>query len=216
MNEPNLHHVLDEWFESEVRPRLASARLAAAPAYARSGLAVFPAPRGHKMSYKAARFCGGRRWGATKDEDEIRRDWAKWPEANVCIVTGAESGIFVVETDTPEGHRVDGEKVLASLIERFGSWPETRQAISPTGSRHYYWRMPDNGSVVRNSTATLGPGIDVRGNGGMVLAPPSVKDGSRYRWFNQALIRNAPEWLLALVAPPSATIAVSDRRQHRN
>jgi len=94
--------------------------------------------------------------------------------------------------------------------------PETRQAISPTGSRHYYWRMPDNGSVVRNSTATLGPGIDVRGNGGMVLAPPSVKDGSRYRWFNQALIRNAPEWLLALVAPPSATITVSDHRQHRN
>jgi hypothetical protein len=144
------------------------------------------------MSYKAARFCGGRRWGASKDEDEIRRDWARWPDANVCIVCGAESGIFVVETDTPEGHRVDGEKALASLIERFGSWPETRQAISPSSSRHYYWRMPDNGDIVRNSTGT--PGIDVRGNGGMVVAPPSIKDGSSYRWLNQALIRNAPEW----------------------
>jgi len=40
------------------------------------------------MSYKAARFSGGRRWGATKDEDEIRPDWARWPDANVVITSG--------------------------------------------------------------------------------------------------------------------------------
>jgi len=67
--------------------------------------------------------------------------------------------------------------------------------------------MPKNGEDVRNSTGKLGHGIDVRGSGGMVLAPPSIKDGVAYRWVNDALICNAPQWLLALVAhrpaPPS-------------
>jgi hypothetical protein len=104
----------------------------AAIAYAASGLAVFPAPPGYKMSYKSARFNGGERWGATKDPLEIERDWARFPQASVCIVTGAVSGLFVVETDTA-AHGVDGAAALREVIYVFGSgdWPETRKRCRP-------------------------------------------------------------------------------------
>src|SRR5277367_2433386 len=69
---------------------------------------VFPAPPGKKKSYKSALYSGGRNWGATRDPDEIRGDFERWPDANIGIVCGEESGIFVVEADTLDGHDVDG------------------------------------------------------------------------------------------------------------
>jgi hypothetical protein len=173
--------------------------LAAALDYARSGLLVFPAPRGTKMSYKSARWSGGRRWGATRDEAEIRHDWTRWPQANVGIATGAESGIFVVELDTPAGHQVDGFAALAGLEAQHGPLLLTRMARSPSGSVHYYWVYPP-GWIIRNDTGRrLGPGIDVRGDGGMVIAPPSKRDDGQYVWLNEENIANAPHWLLRLV-----------------
>ncbi len=69
---------------------------------------VFPVPPGTKKSYKSAEHCEGRRWEATPNADEIRDDYRRWPDANVGVVTGEESGIFVIETDTQDGHAVDG------------------------------------------------------------------------------------------------------------
>jgi len=72
-------------------------------------------------------------------------------------------------------------------------------AISPSGSIHYYWRMPD-GVTIRNDAGTkLGPGIDIRGVGGMVIAPPSRRADGVYRWLNELPVANAPHWLLAAV-----------------
>ena len=52
------------------------------------------------------------------------------------------------------------------------------------GGRHFYFRLPDGAEGVGNSTGVLGPGVDVRGEGGMVVAPPSVHEsGERYRWL---------------------------------
>jgi hypothetical protein len=180
----------------------------AALAYARAGLLVFPAPPGSKMSYKSARYSGGARWGATRDEGQIRTDWGRWPMANVCIVTGAESGIFVIEVDTLKGHGVDGFATLARLEASHGPLPLTRTAESPSGSRHYYFLWPDSG-IVRNDTGKkLGLGIDIRGEGGMVVAPPSVRDGCVYRWINESRIENAPDWLLDRVVeyPPGSKV----------
>jgi hypothetical protein len=169
--------------------------LTAALDYARSGLLVFPAPRGTKMSFKSARWSGGRRWGATRDELEIKMDWARWPDANVCIVTGMESKLFVTETDNKND--VNGELVLAALQLKFGALPDTRKARSPSGSIHYYWRYPGDGRVVKNDVGVkLGPGIDVRGDGGMVVAPPSERSDGKYIWLNENPVLNAPEWLL--------------------
>src|SRR4051794_4018165 len=115
-----------------------STRGKAALDYAARGWHVFPAPPGKKKSYKSAKYSNGRRWGATTDADEIRRDFERWPDANVGIATGVDSGIFVVETDTITGHGVDGEASLRELQATHGPLPETREAESPSGSRHRY------------------------------------------------------------------------------
>ena len=152
---------------------------------------MFPAPPGEKKSYKSAKYSGGRKWGATREADEIRSDFTQWPDANVGIPTGAENGIFVVEADTMEGHGVDGLAALAAM-----NLPETLQSESPNGSVHCYFKHLGLRRIP-NSTSKLAPGIDVRGDGGMVLAPPSVKPNvGVYMWRNSLPIADAPQWLL--------------------
>ena len=65
------------------------------------GWHIFPAPRGEKKSHKSAEHSNGRRWGATADPDEIKRDFRRWPLANLGIPTGRTNRIFDVETDKP-------------------------------------------------------------------------------------------------------------------
>jgi hypothetical protein len=175
--------------------------LQAALAYARSGYAVFPVPRGTKMSFKSAARNGGVRWGATRDQTEIARDFERWPTANIGIPTGKENKFWVMELDTA-AHGVDGAATLAALVAAYGPLPLTRQALSPSGSRHFYFVYPPS-LVIRNDTARkLGSGIDIRGDGGMVVAPPSERDDGIYTWVNAANIANAPQWLLELVHTP--------------
>lgn len=180
--------------------------LAAARCYAQAGLYVFPVPVGTKMSYKSAGRSNDRRWGATVDLAEIEADFRRWPSANVGIACGKDSGIFIVETDTAAGHGagVDGEASLRKLKEQFGGGGHsirTLTAVSPSGSRHYYFQYPHDNREIRNSTSTLGSGIDVRGEGGMVLAVPSLNRFNQpYRWLNKESIKEAPEWLLALIS----------------
>jgi RecA-family ATPase len=159
--------------------------------------AVFPAPPGEKSSHKAARFSDGRKWGATKDAEEIRRDFAHWPDSNIGIPTGAQNGIFVIDVDTPTGHDKDGIASLAALETEHGKLPPSLQAVSPSGSIHYYFRHP--GFHVKNSTSEIGSGIDIRGDGGMVIAPPSIKGAGEYEWRNGLPIADAPQWLLDMI-----------------
>ena len=195
--------VTTEWGN---QPRCLSAALTYA---ADRGWASFPAPRGEKKSHKSAKRNGGRRWGATNDPTEIRRDFARWPLANVGIPTGAENGIWVLEADTPQGHEVDGIASLRQLEAQYGPLPDTLRAVSPSGSLHWYFKWPV-GNDIRNSASKIAPGIDVRGEGGMVLAPPSVKEGvGAYSWVSNVPIVDAPDWLVALAV--AATAAPRDK-----
>ena len=171
-------------------------------------VSVFPAELGvdadgkaFKRPYKAARYSGGINWGATRDPEQIRKDFDRWPHAAVCIPTGIENDFFVVEADTPKGHDVDGIANLEKLIAG-REWPETRMAQSPTGSRHHYFAYPLNGRV-RNRTGknAIAPGVDLLGDGGMVVAPPSIRPGvGEYIWLNPNVgIKHAPQWLLDIV-----------------
>ena len=112
--------------------------LAAALDYIRRyGWAVFPVPPGTKKSYKSARY--GKypnSWGMTRVVEAVEYDFKKWPEAGVGIPTGWVNGIFVLETDTLEGHGVDGLAGLRALEAEHGKLPETLMAESPTGSIH--------------------------------------------------------------------------------
>lgn len=168
--------------------------------YAKRGWKVFPAliEDGKKKSHKAAKYSNGERWGATTDLNEIRHDFARWHAELIGIPTGPEQGFFVVEADTPKGHDVDGIATLRALEAKHGPLPDTLMAESPTGSLHYYFNWPPKGTI-SNSASRIGPGIDVRGQGGMVLGPPSVRPGvGKYRWLNQNAIADAPPWLIRL------------------
>lgn len=176
--------------------------------YARRGWDVFPAPPGKKTGRKAAKHSGGRKWGKTRDPAEIERDWARWPDSNIGIACGPESGFWVLEIDTKAGHGVDG---LASLEElelelEHGGLPPTLMAESPSGSVHYYWAWPLEFEIT-NSTSKIGPGIDVRGQGGMVIAPPSIRDDGVYRWLNNLPVAEAPGWLIELARKPERYIS---------
>lgn len=190
-------------------PKQKSPMVSAALSYAARGWHVFPVPPGTKKSYKSAEHSGGRKWGATTDADELRKDWTQHPDANVGIVTGPKSGFFVVEADTVEGHGVDGLASLAALEAEHGPLPDTIEAESPSGSRHIYFRWPE-GLNVKNSVSKVACGIDVRGDGGMVIAAPSVKPGAEqpYVWKHPPPLfdlTECPDWLLQLCLKPDTT-----------
>lgn len=184
--------------------------------YASRGWRVFPLNLRQKVSHKSAAHSDGRKWGQTTDADEIRRDFIQWPDANIGIVTGEASGFFVVETDTADGHGegVDGAAELAKLEAMHGTLPATLEAISPSGSVHRYFKHP--GFKIKNSASLIGPGIDVRGDGGMVVGPPSVKLGKGvYSWRNDFPIADAPPWLFDRIAAgnekPEPDLSISQR-----
>jgi hypothetical protein len=195
--------LLEGW-ENYVDPYLEPV-LALALGYAEKlGWDVFPANTSRdaatgklrKKSYKSAARSNGAAWGKTRDPDKIRRDFRRWPDANVGIPTGKDNGFWVIEADTLKGHDVDGIGSLRMLEEKHGKLPDTLMAESPSGSLHHYFSWPD-GSEIRNGT--VAPGVDIKGEGGMVIAPPSVRDDGEYRWLNNNPIADAPQWLLDLV-----------------
>jgi P4 family phage/plasmid primase-like protien len=183
----------------------------AAVALAARGWLTFPADVANKKSMKAGkRDANGKwlteRWGATKEEAEIRTNYRQWPGAGIGIPTGPTNGIFVIEADTPKGHGgANGNVSLEAMQAVYGEpFSPTLMARSPSGSMHYYFKWPD-GMTVKNSVSIIGPAVDVRGEGGMVIAPPSRKPSGVYEWVNWGTgVADAPAWLLRLVAAPKA------------
>ena len=105
-----------------------------------------------------------------------------WPQANIAIVTGAASGLVVLDADMAKG----AARTLAALEERYGALPPTVGQRTGTG-QHAFFQHP--GTTVRNGVENLGAGLDIRGDGGYVVAPPSLHaNGNRYTW-EQALAR---------------------------
>ena len=187
--------------------------LVAALAYAAHGWAVFPVPPGTKRSCKSAEHSDGRAWGMTRNAEEIRRDFTRWPDAGIGIPTGAVDGIVVVETDTKAGgHAADGDHSLTQLEIKHGALPQTLQAISPSGSVHRYFKHPGAGTKIKSSASELGAGIDVRGDGGMVIAPPTIRSDGAYRWLNSNPIASMPDWLVELTREqPPKRLSIRER-----
>ncbi|HQA44935.1 MAG TPA: DUF3987 domain-containing protein [Phycisphaerae bacterium] len=101
--------------------------------------------------------------------------WKQWPDANVGIVTGAAAGIVVIDIDPRHG----GHDSWAALVEQYGDAP-TLEALTGGGGRHLIFSHP--GGTIRNR-ANVRPGIDVRGDGGYIVAAPSLHaSGKRYVW----------------------------------
>ena len=133
---------------------------------------------------------------ATTDEKTIAAWWRRWPTANVALRTGAASDLVVVDVDPAHG----GDASLARVAAEHGPLPPTLTVATGGGGRHFYFTHP--GSPVRNSAGALGPGLDLRGDGGYVVAPPSRHiTGGTYQWQNGERLAAIPGWLQS-VAPP--------------
>jgi hypothetical protein len=129
---------------------------------------------------KHPRVPGGLK-SATLEAETIRQWWKKWPDANIGIATGRVSGLLVVDVD--HGPAKDGYASLKSLEADNGSLPRAMTVLTGGGGLHIYLASPD--AEIRNSTSKLAPHIDIRGEGGYVVAPPSRHiSGNRYTWEN--------------------------------
>jgi len=164
---------------------------------AEQGFHVFPAPLGAKQGYEKAMNHNGRRWGASDDPQTVAALFGKHEAANVGIAC-QESRIFVIEGDIKND--VNGVQWLADQIEQHGDWPETVEALSPSGSWHIYFKYPADFDP-KTGQSEIADGVDVRGHGGMVIAPPSIKPGAAkpYRWKSPPghfEIADCPKWLL--------------------
>jgi Bifunctional DNA primase/polymerase, N-terminal len=138
---------------------------------------------------------------ATTAAQEIVQWWLRWPTANLAIATGPTSNLLVLDVDQ---HEVDGEMMLAELAARHGLLPTTVVQRTGGGGRQLFFRWPD-GHDIRNSVGRLGPGLDIRAEGGYAIVPPSVHpSGRRYRWECCATLAVAPPWLLDLLDPPKS------------
>lgn len=130
---------------------------------------------------------------ATRDPEQLAR-WARQhPDANVGVRTGSESGVVVLDVDGDDGY-----ESLRALEQRYQPLPRTASVKTPRGGSHYWFAYRGE---IPNSAGRLGVGLDVRGDGGYVLAPPSVgPNGARYETDESAPLAPLPEWLRDLMA----------------
>lgn len=139
-------------------------------------------------------------------------DWfRRWPHANIGIVTGEISNLVVLDIDPEHG----GNDSLDRLQQRFGAFPRTVEATTGGGGRHLYFLHPD---VTVHNRAGLAQGIDVRGDGGYVVAPPSIHPtGAQYYWTpghspEELTLAPLPRWLLRTVGARAGRSLVDWRR----
>lgn len=143
---------------------------------------------------------------ATTDEAIIRAWHTEKPWLSWGVATGVQSGLLVLDIDP----RSDGHESLARLVGQHGPLPNTPTVKTGGGGNQYYFRYPV-GSGLTIGSGIL-PGVDYRGDGGLVVVPPSVHQSGRcYEWAvpPDTPLADAPPWLVELLrsdkAKPSAS-----------
>lgn len=139
---------------------------------------------------------------ATADVGIVHTWWDRWPQANIGLPAGG-NGLGIIDVDPGKG----GDETLLTLAsycdERGVDLMATRLVRTGSGGLHLYFRDPLG--VVKTSRATFGaPGVDTRGRGGYVVAPPSVHlSGQRYTYLpDSPLAAPWPDILTPLLEPP--------------
>ncbi len=188
-----------------------NAFLESALTYAARGWPVFPLVPGGRTPITAHGFKD-----ASVDPDRIRAWWTEHPTANVAIRTGKDS---IIAVDVDRHGKGDGEASLAQLESQHEKVPHTWESITPRDGRHLYFDPP--GFEIKSRTG-IRPGIDIKGEGGYVVAPPSVVSG-----FDQPYTRRnghttcpLPQWIADLAnssskqSPPLRPTAPPSTRNH--
>jgi len=169
----------------------------AAMLYAQDGWPIFPLSG--KLPYEfltPGRKSHGHK-DASTDLSEITTLWTEHPKANIGLATGSASGIIVLDMDVPKRHFG-----LKEIQERYGRLPLTRTVHTAGGGLHYYFRYPHDGNIYPNTVGLADRiGVDIRGDGGYVVLPPSQLYGRlTYTWTkSNTPIAVLPDWLLLLL-----------------
>lgn len=186
--------------------------------YAALGLAVLPlhrpAERGGRRrcscakpdcplpaKHPVARLAPRGLLDASRDRAMIDR-WFGGADWNVGIATGAASGIVVLDIDPRHG----GEETLAKIEAEHGPLPPTWRFLTGGSGEHILFRHP--GGTVKNSAGAIGAGVDMRGDGGYIVAPPSEHLSGRPYAISvdhhpdDVALASPPAWLAAMLAEP--------------
>lgn len=191
--------------------------------YASVGWSVFPCASGGKEPHRCISSEQGEAAGfkkATTNKDQIKTWWTKYPSANIGIATGIVSGGLLV-IDIDDQH--DGYDSIVELKRKGFVFPETLTSNTPSGGMHLYYLVDEE---IRSQTGVFA-GIDIRCDGGYVVAPPSKRKEPKgfYIWDGETTplerrkelgdkwISPAPKWLLDIakgnIAINNKTVSVS-------
>jgi Bifunctional DNA primase/polymerase, N-terminal len=145
----------------------------AAMVYARLGFAVLPLDRGGKRPHRMLGREGGV-YNATTGSGQIEHWWRADPAANIGVATGSVSKLVVVDLDVKAGN--DGPGSWAQFLRGCppDQLPRSPLVHTPSGGQHAWLRTPDHATPVPERPGIL-PGVDVKGDGGLVVAPPSMQ-----------------------------------------
>jgi hypothetical protein len=168
--------------------------LAHALDYAEHGLPVLPIKPGEKRPPMS-----GWQNHATTDKPTIE-NWftGLYADHGVGIATGGT--IFALDIDVSDGKA--GDETLADLELQYGPLPDTATVLTGSGGQHRYFLMPAGVTIRNNASTALGPGLDIRGEGGQCVAPPTIHPNGRpYEWEGGEIgeIAPAPKWLVRLL-----------------
>ena len=178
--------------------------LQTALAYANKGIRVVPIKQGEKRPPMQ-----GWQNAATSDPTTIRT-WfeGQFKDCGLGIATGDFRDRYLIVIDIDDREQFSGSDTLADLEELNGKLPETVEVITGSGGRHIYF-LTDQ--PIRNeASGRLGQGIDIRGIGGQVLAPPTVHpNGKTYEWVEGRSIAehkpaDMPLWMVLILTEKPA------------
>jgi hypothetical protein len=159
-------------------------------AFAKAGIAIFPCVPKTKQPLIKDNLNS-----ATTSESQIKEWWGKHPNANIGMPTGAKNGRVIIDPDGPTG-----EDSLAKLTAQHGTLPETFEVKTgrADGGRHLHYLIHVE---TKSKAGLLGPKLDVKGDGGFVLLPPSIHPdtGKEYVVVHNGQPAEAPSWLIELV-----------------
>lgn len=148
---------------------------------------------------------------ASADADQIRAWWTRWPEALIGLPTGTNIGAFVLDFDPRHdpatGEVYDLPRLKAAVEALLGAaLPQSWTSITQSGGVHLFFALPEGMPPPGNRKGALPAHVDVRGEKGYIIAPPSVMaDGAAYRWLH------APG-SLPLAPAPARLLAILDEK----
>jgi Bifunctional DNA primase/polymerase, N-terminal/Family of unknown function (DUF5906) len=138
------------------------------------------------------------RWGSTEpasnDLDQITRWAMRYPGCNWGCATGKRSGFFGIDLDNADG-------LLWAAVNNLPMMGyQVKSGKNSVFAAHFYFRQPV-GVRIKNSQSKIAPGVDVRGDGGMMVIPPSIHpvSGKPYSIVCAEEVAEAPEWLIDLL-----------------